>query len=138
MKNIFILLLITMFVNCKAQTRFPQRTVSQTQAHANDFDIQVGDYVKDTENRLNAYEGAWIYNANGVEFTLKLEKKEQVLMETNNNNYRFYDMIITRYKLIKDGVTLFNNLDATLPDHILSRDEEGVFGYFNFAENYNN
>jgi hypothetical protein len=45
-------------------------------------------------------------------------------------------MIILKYKLVKNNVTQFDNLNATLPDHILSRNEEGVFGYFNFAENY--
>ena len=134
MKNIFLFFAIILFYSCNAQTRFPQRIISQTQAH-NGEEILSGDYVKDTENKLNTYEGTWIYNANGIEFILKLEKKEQVLSDFGGHYY-FYDMIITRYKLVKNNVTLFDNLDATLPHHILSRNEEGVFGFFNFAENY--
>jgi hypothetical protein len=56
MKYIFIILTIAI-TSCTAQTRFPQRTVSQTHAQNLNFETQIGDYIKDVENKLNNNEG---------------------------------------------------------------------------------
>ena len=135
---ILLFLTITTFLNCKAQTRFPQRTVNLSDSFESSFNRQNGDYLRDNENKLNAFEGVWVYDdGNGNKLTLNLRKKEQVLNETRNNNYRFSDLIILTYKLEKNYITIFDNLNENLPNEILPTDE-GNFGYFSFYEsNYN-
>jgi hypothetical protein len=76
-------------------------------------------------------------DGNGNKLTLNLRKKEQILNETRNNNYIFSDMIILTYKLEKNYITIFDNLNENLPNEILPTDD-GNFGYFSFYEsNYN-
>lgn len=135
-KYIILLLIISFFTTCKAQIRQPQREISQTEHHLSSYRPQNGDYIIDTTNNLDIYVGTWIYNDNlGTIFTLKLERKNQVLCETQNNNYSFYDNIIATYKLEKNNIVLFDNLSAILPNEILSSDEP--FGYFGNPSNFN-
>jgi hypothetical protein len=83
----------------------------------------------DTTNNLDIYVGTWIYNDNkGTIFTLKLQRKNQVLCETQNNNYSFDDNIILTYRLEKNNVVLFDNLDAPLPNEIIKNEGLGYFG----------
>lgn len=135
---ILLFLTITTFLNCKAQTRFPQRTVNLSDSFQENFNNQNGDYLRDNENRLNSFEGIWLYDdGNGNKLTLNLRKKEEVLCETRNNNYSFSDMIILTYKLEKNYIIIFDNLNENLPNEIESTVEDN-FGYFSFYEsNYN-
>ena len=88
----------------------------------------------DTTNNLNIYEGTWIYNDNlGTIFTLKLRRKDRVLLDTGNT-YNFADMIISTYKLIKNNILLFDNLNHALPSEIA--EDDGDFGYLSNVSSF--
>lgn len=89
------------------------RTVPVEQTFNSEMKIFSGDYVKDTQNRLNEYQGTWQYNQNGIEFTLKLIKKPQVISIQPNGDYTYYDEIISTYKLVKNNITLVDNLNSS-------------------------
>lgn len=135
MKKYSILFLtISFFSTCKVQVREPLKKISQTEHHLPSYRSQIGDYIMDTTNNLDIYVGTWIYNDNqGTIFTLKLQRKNQVLCETQNNNYSFDDNIILTYRLEKNNVVLYDNLDAPLPNKII--EDEG-FGYLSNATSF--
>ena len=133
-KFIILFLTVGFFITCKAQVREPLRQISQTEHHQPSYDSKIGDYIMDTTNNLDIYEGTWIYNDNqGTVFTLKLQRKNQVLNDIGNSYY-FYDQIILTYRLEKNNVVLFDNLDSTLPNEIV--EDEG-FGYLGNSANFN-
>ncbi|KGO94393.1 DUF6705 family protein [Flavobacterium subsaxonicum] len=78
-----------------------------------------GNYAIDTNNDRNQYVGTWEYNQNGIIFQLKIEKADQVItiIESNGTtaeHYSYCDEVILRYKLIKNGITLNNNLNQAV------------------------
>jgi hypothetical protein len=118
MKNIIkLFLLVTISFNCKAQNQPILRTVPVEETYSDDFDLKSGDYIKDTNNRLNPYVGTWQYNnGSGTILTIKMQKKSQLISISRNGNYRYFDKIITTYKLVKNGVTLVDNLNLPIPN----------------------
>jgi hypothetical protein len=80
-----------------------------------------GNYAVDTNNERAQYIGTWEYNQNGILFQLKIESVNKVLSTIESNGivdkYNFADEIIFRYKLVKNGVTLYNNLNAGFVDY---------------------
>jgi hypothetical protein len=118
MKNIFkLLVFITIFSNCKAQNQPVLRVVSVAEFDSEDFDLRSGDYVKDTKNQLNPYAGIWQYNnGNATVLTIKLQKKTQSISVTRKGSYYYFDEIISTYKLVKNGITLVDNLDLPIPN----------------------
>jgi hypothetical protein len=132
----YILILITVIsiISCKAQTREPQRIVNLEVLFQENFNDQNGDYYIDNENKLNVFEGIWVYNdGNGTILTINLRKKNQVLNETLNNQYSFSDMLILTYKLEKNNIVLHDNLFDSLPTEILGI-YDGYFGYLGFSK----
>jgi len=130
MKNYIILFALFININCKAQIREPNRILSRSQTQIS-YDFQNGDYIMDTTNNLNIYEGTWLYNDNhGTIFTLRLQRKNRLLNDLPGGTYGFDDNIIATYKLEKNGVVLFDNLSAILPVRVLATFEDGYFGYF--------
>ncbi len=77
-----------------------------------------GNYAKDTANERQQYVGLWEYNQNGILFQLKLDKQDQVInkIEVDGvvSHYNFTDEITVRYRLVKNGTELFNNLNDPL------------------------
>lgn len=78
-----------------------------------------GNYGVDTNNERDQYVGLWEYNMNGTLFQLKIEKVDQFLVNLNFNNqnpnsYYYNDVVIFKYKLIKNGVTLYDNLNTPI------------------------
>ncbi|QQV03221.1 MULTISPECIES: DUF6705 family protein [Chryseobacterium] len=71
MKNFLAILLLTMIVNCKAQS--PVYTLGESPVN-----LPMNSYIKDTNNVLNKFVGTWIYNQNGKIFTININKQEMI------------------------------------------------------------
>jgi hypothetical protein len=136
MKNIIkLFVFLTFFSNCKAQNQPILRTVPMEETYSDDFDLKSGDYIKDTGNSLNKFIGTWQYNnGNGTILTLKLQIKNQVIFVSRNGNYRYYDMIISTYKLVKNGVTFIDNVNLTIPTSFTNLGVESMkYGKFDYG-----
>lgn len=73
-----------------------------------------GNYAMDTANERNQYIGTWRYNQNGVLFEVKIEKKDKYLNQIPSGPLAFYtyaDVVTFKYRLVKNGVTIYNNLN---------------------------
>ncbi|WP_366937399.1 DUF6705 family protein [uncultured Flavobacterium sp.] len=137
MKNYILFAIALMSTLATAQERQVLRTYPQSQAQLPSYDSQNGDYIMDTTNNLNIYEGTWVYNDNlGTIFTLKLRRKDRVLLDTGNT-YNFADMIISTYKLVKNNIVIFDGLDLALPDQVLDNEEAINYGYSNNIHSFN-
>ncbi len=95
-------------------------------ANPNDY-VKIGNngtYVVDTNNERNQYVGLWQYNQNGLFLKLKIEKVDQRLSKSvyqgPESSYYFKDIIIIKYKLEKNGIVLYDNLNETNLDNIYS------------------
>ena len=83
-----------------------------------------GNYAKDLANYRDQYVGVWEYNQNGIIFQLKIEKLDQAINKIEYNgevsHYNYTDEVVLRYKLIKNGSVIFNNLSEPIVDHVTS------------------
>lgn len=74
-----------------------------------------GNYAQDTSNYRDEFVGTWQYNQNGILSQLRIFKQDQVCFKKEDNgqilDYSYSDCIILKYKLIKNGVVLFDNLN---------------------------
>ena len=138
MRNILILLTLCLSIKSFAQIREPQRIVPQSVVHIS-YDYQIGDYIKDTENKLDQYVGTWEYNdGSGNIFTLKLQRVNQFLNDLGGNRYSFSDEIIISYKLIKNNILIINKLNDIIPLEVPSSDDLLGFGFVNNFHSYDN
>ncbi len=90
-------------MSCKSQT--PIYDISALDG----TNEMAGAYYKDTQNRLNPFEGTYIYNQNGKMFKIVLQKKE---MSLRYNYYR--DIIIGEYQYIENGIEKKNTLNQLM------------------------
>ena len=108
MKNIlFILILITSMIACKAQQTYPYNT---------DYDqIPNGSYLKDLNNELSPYIGTYKASYQGNEITLFITKQENK-NETRPLNKQFYrDALVVKY-IVKNSLN--NVLQDTYNNNI--------------------
>lgn len=126
-----IILLIT---NCL----FAQYPILSNTSFANQNDenlhTNTGNYAIDTANERDQYVGTWQYNQNGVLFQVKIEKKDQHLLDFTSisSNYFYADVVTLKYRLVKNGVEVFNNLNQTLftgTDYMSTAIKEGGDDY---------
>ena len=101
MKNIFLILSITFFCSCKAQT-----LILPLFNNPNYGDTH-GAYYKDLNNDLNAFVGTWELVNGSTSLKIIIQKKLQNYSEMNNI-YR--DMLIGEYKYISNGIEKVNTL----------------------------
>ena len=117
MKNIKIIIntaLLFVTINLYSQS-FPVLSTTNQAFTATDDNYRVnGNYAIDSGNIRNQLLGTWRYQAAGVLLEIKIEKRDKELYRTPNT-YRFLDIIIIKYKLVKNGVVLHDNLNATIP-----------------------
>jgi len=72
----------------------------------------------DTNNERAQYIGLWRYQANGILFELKVEAADQMLEQfPNGSKYYFWDAVTLKYRLVKDGVEIYNNLAETVSNN---------------------
>lgn len=125
MKTVIKTILIIFFTNCT----FAQLPVLTTSSLANPADdiklVQTGNYAIDINNERNQYLGLWEYNMNGVLFQLKIEKVDKFLVSSilpgqANGNYYFTDNVAFKYKLVKNGITIYDNLNQNISSNFSS------------------
>ncbi|UGS24286.1 DUF6705 family protein [Flavobacterium channae] len=119
MKNILKLLLVLFVQNIYAQ--YPVLTTTSLAGDPT-MDINFsknGNYAIDTNNERDQYVGLWRYQDSDILFELKMEKRDQFLFKIEYQGqvyYTYSDIIIFKYKLIKNGVLIYDNLNATIPN----------------------
>jgi hypothetical protein len=89
-----------------------------------------GSYSKDYADERNQYVGTWQYSQNGILFEVKMEKKDQHLFQTPYN-YFYVDVILIRYRLIKNGVDIYNNYNSVDPEVLSEGTKQGGDDYLN-------
>ncbi|OYQ46364.1 hypothetical protein CHU92_01480, partial [Flavobacterium cyanobacteriorum] len=76
-----------------------------------------GNYAKDTGNTRDQYVGTWQYSQGNTVFQVRIFKQDQVLFDRVFNgqveDYGYLDCVILKYRLVKNGVVIFDNLAST-------------------------
>lgn len=117
MKNIKIILntaLLFVTINLYSQSFPVLSTTNQAFTTTDDNYWETGNYAIDSGNIRNQLVGTWRYQTSGILLEMKIEKRDKELYRTPNT-YRFLDIIIIKYKLVKNGVVIHDNLNATIP-----------------------
>jgi hypothetical protein len=119
--KLYLNIVLILFSNCL----LAQLPVLSTTSFANPDDdlkhAENGNYAKDIGNQRDQYVGTWEYNQNGILFQVKMEKKDDYLNKAEYNgqvlSYDYADVIIFKYKLVKNGVVIYDNLNQSVsPD----------------------
>ena len=117
MRQLFFIIVFMLGLGCKAQN-LPVLSTTSLANPDDDINISVnGNYAKDTNNERDQYVGLWQYNQNGILFQLKIEKADKVINKIEDK-YSYCDKIVLRYKLIKNGVTIHDNLNQATVDYV--------------------
>lgn len=128
MKKFLILLINFWVVVAYCQTPPILRTVTLEQSYQENYSLKKGDYIKDSQNTLNKYIGTWTYSNNGTVFTLKLERINVFLipMTEGSDFYYYKDIILVRYKLVRNGQVVFDNLNSPSGTSLTIDENRGV------------
>ena len=124
MKNSIIILLLTICQNLASQ-ELPVLSTTSLFNEEQQFDhIDSGNYARDTHNERDRYVGLWQYNQNGILFILKIEKMDKVINKREfpgfEPHYNYFDQLTLRYRLVKNNVLLFDNLNQDDVDPIVN------------------
>lgn len=119
--KIYLNILLILFCNFVFAQDLPVLSTTSLANPEHDLEnAKNGNYAKDVNNERDAYVGFWEYRQNGITFQLKIEKKDKVLNKIEHDgqisNYNFFDKLILKYKLIKNGNILFDNLNDIYMD----------------------
>ncbi len=122
MKNSIMILLLTICQNLASQ-ELPVLSTTSLYDEEQQFDhIDSGNYARDTHNERDRYVGLWQYNQNGILFILKIEKMDKVINKREfpgfEPHYNYFDQLTLRYRLVKNNVLLFDNLNQDGVDPI--------------------
>jgi hypothetical protein len=98
MKNIFIILSVAFAIQCKAQSPIID-LMDRDGTRLNNA------YYKDVYNRLNPFEGTWLYTNGTTSLKIVLVKKEMKRLGTY-----YEDLLIGELQYIDNGVEKFNSL----------------------------
>ncbi len=116
MKNIIKLIILLV-----GNIVFAQHPVLSTTSLFNQNDryehTNQGNYAMDTANEREQYVGLWRYEENGILFELKIELNNQRINSAQIESQLFYnymDEVILKYKLVKNGIVLHDNLNSTV------------------------
>ena len=131
MKNIkqFIHLIILCCMLQAYSQQYPVLTVTNQVLSTTDDNYSTkGNYAKDVGNIRNQVVGSWRYQTPDLLLELKIEKRDKELYRMGETFYNFDDIIIIKYKLVKNGVVLHDNLNSILP--------QNNTGYHNYDLNF--
>ncbi len=122
MKTFIIMLFLMMCQNLISQ-ELPVLSTTSLYDEEQQFDhIDSGNYARDTHNERDQYVGLWQYNQNGILFILKIEKMDKVINKREfpgfEPHYNYFDQLTLRYRLVKNNVLLFDNLNQDDVDPI--------------------
>jgi hypothetical protein len=124
MKTYITILLLVVISIANAQDLPVLSTTSLANPEDDMNNAKNGNYAKDLGNERDQYVGLWEYNQNGILFQIKIEKQDKVLNKREYNgvidHYEFCDEVILRYKLVKNGVLIYNSLTQANVDPITS------------------
>jgi hypothetical protein len=98
MKNIIIILIVAFSIQCNAQSPI-------IDLDDRDGTRINGAYYKDVYNKLNPFEGTWLYTNGTTSLKIVLVKKEMKRLATY-----YEDIIIGEYQYVENGVEKFNSL----------------------------
>ena len=111
-KNLNILVLLLLSINCKAQSPI-------IDIIADDGSEVNGAYYKDVNNLLNPFEGTYVYTSGSTTLKIVLVKK---VLQYNSQYYE--DLIIGEYQYIKDGVQIANTLSEITTTYLNQRNHK--------------
>lgn len=105
-----------------------QSTTSLANPKAYNNHLQKGSHSIDTTDERDQYIGLWQYEQDGVLFELKIDKIDKIDKQFSTKtvdyegkvSYKHNPVVIFKYKLVKNGVTLFDNLNHTVSKKYLS------------------
>lgn len=116
--------LVSCFLNAWSQDLPVLSTTSFSNTADHGKHIANGNYAKDTNNLRGPYVGTWQYNQGGVNLIVKMSKLDKVLNKIEYqgvvSKYDYMDQLELRYRLVKNGTVLFDNLDTGDVDPITS------------------
>jgi hypothetical protein len=113
MKTIQIIIMLLFANNLFAQN-YPVLTNTSLANPRNDINYgKTGNYAIDTNNERDQYVGLWRYEGNGMIFDLKIEKVDKYRIG-EGQYYCFEDIVILRYRIVQNGVELYNNLNTNI------------------------
>lgn len=84
---------------------------------------ELGVYARDTENEREQYLGLWRYETATILFEVKIEKADKLMFMIQDSqdvvsNYCFFDSVIFKYKLVENGITIYDNLNKVMPNSV--------------------
>jgi len=127
-KQIIHLIILCCMLQAYSQ-QYPVLSVTnQVLSKTDDNYSMKGNYAKDVGNIRNQVVGSWRYQTPDLLLELKIEKRDKELYRMGETFYNFDDIIIIKYKLVKNGVVLHDNLNSILP--------QNNTGYHNYDLNF--
>lgn len=119
----FIMTLFLMICQNLISQELPVLSTTSLYDEEQQFDhIDSGNYARDTHNERDQYVGLWQYNQNGILFILKIEKMDKVINKREfpgfEPHYNYFDQLTLRYRLVKNNILLFDNLNQDGVDPI--------------------
>jgi hypothetical protein len=118
MKNIVKIIIVLFIQNTYAQYPVLSTTSLAGNPTIDSNFLKKGNYLIDTNNERDQYVGLWRYQQNGILFELKMEKRDQFLFKVEYQgqlHYKYKDIIVFKYKLVKNGVVIYDNLNEIIP-----------------------
>ncbi|MDN3708968.1 hypothetical protein QW060_17990 [Myroides ceti] len=98
--------------------QYPVLTVTNQVLSTTDDNYSTkGNYAKDVGNIRNQVVGSWRYQTPDLLLELKIEKRDKELYRMGDTYYDYDDIIIIKYKLVKNGVVLHDNLNLIIPQN---------------------
>lgn len=133
MKSIATILFVFCVSNLFAQQYQALSSTSLANPKGDNNYQQKGNYSIDNNDKRDAYVGLWRYEQDGILFELKIDKIDKKFSTKDVDpdgrvTYGHQAAVIFKYKLVKNGVTLFDNLNYT----VVSKK------YFSYASNFQN
>ena len=123
MKNLNILVVLLLSINCKAQTPIID-IIDDDGSQIN------GAYFKDINNLLNPFEGTYVYTNGNTSFKMVLVKKE---LQAYNGYYE--DLIVGEYLYINEGIEIANTLSEINTTYLNQRTHK-IDGNFLVGKNH--
>lgn len=110
-------------INVAFSQTLPILTTTSLANPEHDLDTaKKGNYAIDKNNERQQYVGLWQYTYGNDIFQIKITKQDQVLNKIEYNGevsqYNYVDKIIIRYRLVKNGMEIYNNLSENNIDTV--------------------
>jgi hypothetical protein len=108
MKTLLKIILLILFVSCKAQTLTP---LYNDGTSPNDG-IHPNRYYKDVDNDFGPYVGTWKSEIGNTSLTIIFNK----VINDDFGNGDYFDLLVGEYKYVENGVTLVNSFPTLMQD----------------------